>query len=289
MDFLSDPWEFEFMRRALLAGLIVTLATSVVGTFVVLKGLAFLGDAVAHTQLAGAAVALSAGAGTILITLGAAAAAVLTALGVAQLTRHGRLREDTAIGILFAGLFALGIILISRERNFALDLNTFLVGNILGVANEDLYVMAVLSGVILVGTMFFFAELRFVAYDPEMAAASGAPVSLVQAGLLVLIALAAVVAFRLVGVVMARARLAATAAAAAMLFQQITRIMLASTGLGFLAVVVGLYASFHADVAAGPAIVLSSVALFVVVYAVSPRGLRHRRRGPIASSDPTLH
>jgi manganese/iron transport system permease protein len=170
-----------------------------------------------------------------------------------------------------------------------LDLNTFLVGNILGVANEDLYVMAVLSGVILVGTMFFFAELRFVAYDPEMAAASGAPVSLVQAGLLVLIALAAVVAFRLVGVVMALAMLVAPAAAAAMLFQQITRIMLASTGLGFLAVVVGLYASFHADVAAGPAIVLSSVALFVVVYAVSPRGLRHRRRGPIASSDPTLH
>ncbi len=279
MDFLTDPWDFEFMRRALLAGIIVAVAASVVGTFVVLKGLAFLGDAVAHTQLAGAAVVLVAGGGTILITLGAAVAAVLTAVGVAALTRSGQIRQDTAIGIFFAGFFALGVLLISRQRNFALDLNSFLVGNILGVVDDDLIVMGVLAAVVLVVTVLFYTELRFVAYDPEMAAASGVPVGLVQTGLLVLVALAAVVAFRLVGVVLALAMLVAPAAAASLLARNIPRIMLGSIAFGVLSTVVGLYASFHADVAAGPAIVLSAVAIFSIAYVISPRGLRLRRGG----------
>jgi ABC-type Mn2+/Zn2+ transport system permease subunit len=274
MDFLTDPWDFEFMRRALLAGVIVSVAASVVGTFVVLKGLAFLGDAVAHTQLAGAAIVLVAGGGTVLITLGAAAAAVVTALGVAALTRSGQVRQDTAIGILFAGFFALGVLLISRQRNFALDLNSFLVGNILGVVNDDVIVMGVLAAAVILLTAFFYTELRFVAYDPEMAAASGVPVGLVQTGLLLLVALAAVVAFRLVGVVLALAMLVAPAAAASLMTRNIPRIMLGSVGFGVAATVVGLYASFHADVAAGPAIVLSAVGIFVLAFLVSPRGLR---------------
>ncbi len=291
MDFLTDPWDFEFMRRALLAGVIVTLAASVVGTFVVLKGLAFLGDAVAHTQLAGASIVFIAGGGTVLITLGAAAAAVVTALGVAALTRSGQIRQDTAIGIFFAGFFALGILLISRERNFALDLNSFLVGNILGVVTADIIVMGVLTAVVLLLTAFFYTELRFVAYDPEMAAASGVPVRLVQTGLLVLVALAAVVAFRLVGVVLALAMLVAPAAAASLMARNIPRIMLGSVAFGIVATVVGLHASFHADVAAGPAIVLSAVGLFTLAYLLSPLGLRRgssrcllprwRRRGPV--------
>ena len=111
MDWLTDPWHFEFMQRALLAGVIVSIAAGMVGVFVVLRGLAFLGDAVAHTQLAGAAVALVLGGSAVFITLGAGVAAVLTALGVALLTLRGRLREDTAIGIMFAGFFALGVLL----------------------------------------------------------------------------------------------------------------------------------------------------------------------------------
>ena len=278
MDFLTDPWDFEFMRRALLAGAIVALAAAIVGTFVVIKGFAFLGDAVAHTQIAGAAVALIAGAGAVGITLGAGVAAVLTALGVALLTRRGQLRQDTAIGILFAGLFALGVLLISREQTFALDLNSFLVGNILGVVDEDLAVMGGLSAVILLATIYFYEELRFVAYDPELAAASGVPVGVVQAGLLVLIALAAVVAFRLVGVVLALAMLVAPAATATLIARSMPRMMLAGLGVGLLSVVIGLYTSFHADVAAAPAIVLAAVTCFAIAFLVSPRGLRLRRR-----------
>lgn len=274
MDWLTDPWHFEFMQRALLAGVFVAVAGAVVGTFVVVKGLAFLGDAVAHTSLAGAAVAFLAGGGSALISLGAGVAAVLTALGVTTVSRRSRIRLDTAIAIFFAGLFALGILLISRARNYALDLNSFLVGNILGVSTTDLIVMGVLTAVIVALTIYFFTELRFVAYDPEMAAASGVRVGLVEAGLLVLVALAAVVAFRLVGVVLVVAMLVAPAATASLLVRRLPQIMLGGIVVGLVAVVAGLYVSFHLDVATAPSIVLVAVLCFGVAFLLAPRGLR---------------
>ena len=273
MDWLTDPWSFEFMQRALLAGVIVSVAAGMVGVFVVLRGLAFLGDAVAHTQLAGAAVALVVGGGAVLITLGAGVAAVLTALGVAFLTIRGRLREDTAIGIMFAGFFALGVLLISRQRTFAVDLGSLLVGHILGASWTDLMVMAILTAVVFLLVLAFLPELRFTAYDPEVAAVSGVPVTLIQVGLLVLIALATVVAFRLVGVILAMAMLVTPAAAALLLSRRLTTMMLVAALIGILSTVVGLYASFHIDLAAGPSIVLTAVLLLGVAFVLSPRGL----------------
>ena len=272
MEWFTDPWELEFMRRALLAGTLVALASAVVGAFVVIKGLAFLTDAVAHTSLAGAAIAFLAGGGSVAISLGAAGAAGMTAIGVSILTR-ARLREDTAIGLLFAALFAFGVLLISRARNYTLELSSFLVGNILTVPTEDIIVMGVLSAVALVVVILFYRELFFVAYDPTMAAASGVPVALVQAGLMLLVALAAVAAFRLVGVVLVMAMLVAPAATAALIVRRVPLIMLVGAVFAILSVVIGLYASFHADVAAGPAIVVASVSLFAAVFALSPRGL----------------
>ena len=271
VDWFYDPWQFEFMQRALLAGALVAIASSVVGAFVVIKGLAFLTDAVAHTSLAGAAVAFLAGGGSIAISLGAAGAAGVTAIGVSILTR-ARLREDTAIGLLFAALFALGVLLISRTEN-ARDLNSLLVGNIVTVPTEDIIVMGVLSGIVLVAMVIFYREMLFVAYDPTMAAAAGVPVAVVQTGLLVLVALAAVAAFRLVGVVLVMAMLVAPAATAALIVRRVPLIMVLGGVFGLLAVVVGLYASFHTDVAGGPAIVVTSVALFLIVFALSPRGM----------------
>lgn len=272
MEWFTDPWQHEFMQRALVAGALVALASSVVGAFVVIKGLAFLTDAVAHTSLAGAAIAFLAGGGSIAISLGAAAAAGMTAVGVSILTR-ARLREDTAIGLLFAALFAFGVLLISRARNYTLELSSFLVGNILTVPTEDIIVMGVLSGVVVVVMAIFYREMLFVAYDPTMAAAAGVPVAVVQTGLMVLVSLAAVAAFRLVGVVMVMAMLVAPAATAALVVRRVPLIMLVGAFFGVLAVVVGMYVSYHADVAAGPSIVVTSVLFFLVVFAVSPRGL----------------
>ena len=274
MDWLTDPWSFEFMQRALLAGIVVSVAAGMVGVFVVLRGLAFLGDAVAHTQLAGAAVALVLGGGAVLITLGAGIAAVLTALGVALLTLRGRLREDTAIGIMFAGFFALGVLLISRQRTFAVDLGSLLVGHILGASWTDLIVMAILTAVVLLAVLAFLPELRFTAYDPEVAAVSGVPVTLMQVGLLVLISLATVVAFRLVGVILAVAMLVTPAAAAVLISHRLTTMMLFAALIGVVSTVFGLYASFHLDFAAGPSIVLTAVLLLGIIFVLSPRGLR---------------
>ena len=284
MDWLTDPWQFEFMRRALLAGVIVSVAASVVGPFVVRKGLAFLGDAVAHTQLAGAAVALVLGGGALMITFGAGVAAVLTALGVALLTMRARIRADTAIGLMFAGFFALGVVLISRQRTFALDLGSLLVGNILGAGTSDLIAMGVLAGVIVLLGALFFHELRFVAYDPEMASVSGVPVTVVQVGLLVLVALAAVVAFRLVGILLAVAVLVAPATTATLLTRRLLSSMVLTGLVGIVATVIGLYLSYHANLAAGPSIVLVSVLTVALAFVASPRGLlrslRRERRMP---------
>ena len=262
------------MQRALMAGIVVSVAAGMVGVFVVLRGLAFLGDAVAHTQLAGAAVALVLGGGAVLITLGAGIAAVLTALGVALLTIRGRLREDTAIGIMFAGFFALGVLLISRQRTFAVDLGSLLVGHILGASWTDLLVMAILTGIVLIAVLAFLPELRFTAYDPEVAAVSGVPVTLMQIGLLVLIALATVVAFRLVGVILAVAMLVTPAAASVLISHKLTTMMLTAALIGVVSTVLGLYASFHLDFAAGPSIVLTAVLLLGIIFVLSPRGLR---------------
>ncbi len=282
MEWFTDPWQHEFMQRALLAGALVALASSVVGAFVVIKGLAFLTDAVAHTSLAGAAIAFLAGGGSIAISLGAAGAAGVTAVAVSLLTR-ARLREDTAIGLLFAALFAFGVLLISRARNYTLELSSFLVGNILTVPTDDIIVMGVLSAVVVVVMAIFYREMLFVAYDPTMAAAAGVPVAIVQTGLMVLVSLAAVAAFRLVGVVMVMAMLVAPAATAALVVRRVPLIMLVGALFGVLAVVIGLYVSYHADVAAGPSIVVTSVLFFFMVFALSPRGIGSSLRRILAT------
>ncbi len=278
MAWFTEPWQYEFMQRALYAGLLISLAGAVVGTFVVVKGLAFLSDAVAHTSLAGAAVAFVLEGGSLAISIGAAIAGVITAVSVAALTRFTRLREDTAIGLLFAGIFGLGILIISSADNYALELNSFIVGNILGVSDQDLWLMAVLTAVVLVTVFVFYDELLFTAYDEEMAAASGVPVTLAWMGLLALVALTAVIAFRLVGVVLVMAMLVAPAAAASLLFRRMVLIMCGAAAIGAASTVAGLYISFHADLAAGPSIVSAAIVLFGAVFAISRRGTLLGRR-----------
>lgn len=278
VDWLTEPWQYEFMRRALWAGVLVSLAGAVVGAFVVVKGLAFMSDAVAHSSLAGAAVAFVAGGTSVAISLGAVVAAVMTAVGVSVITRTSRLREDTAIGLLFAGFFGFAVLLISRSRSYALDLNSFIVGNILGVGESDLVLMGILTAIVLGLTLIFYRELLFTAYDPVMAAASGVPVNLVHMGLLSLVAVAAVIAFRLVGVVLVMAMLVAPAASGALLVRRMPMIMAVGVVAGLASTVSGLYMSFHADLAAGPAIVIVAILIFVATYALADRGLALPRR-----------
>ena len=272
---LIDPFLFPFMQRALTATLIVGVLCAVVGAFVVWKGLSFVGDALAHASFAGVAVAFVTGQS---IYLGAAIAAVVTSMSITFLSRTARISSDTAIGVLFAFAFSLGIVVISRVQNYTVDLFAYLFGNVLGVGLDDLLLISAAGGLVLLVMVLLYKELFFVAFDPVMAEASGLPVGLLQYLLLAMIGVTVVVAMRAVGIVLVVAMLVTPAATASLLTRRFQRIMLHGALLSALASVLGLYLSFYANVASGGAIVLVSTTIFLLVLGftsirarVSPR------------------
>ena len=267
IDFLREPFEFAFMQRALLAASLAALVCAVVGTFVVLKGLAFMGDAVAHSSMTGMAVAFIFGGS---VFWGALAWAVPASLVISLISRRANLRLDTAIGIIFAGGFALGIILISRVNNYTADLFGFLFGNVLGVSWADVFLVSFVAGLVLLVVLAFYKELLFTAYDANMAAASGIPVRLIQYLLPVLVAVTTVVALKAVGIVLVLALLVTPAAAGNLLARRLPAIMVASVAVALVSTVLGLYLSFYLDWPSGPSIVMVATGLFALALVVSP-------------------
>jgi manganese/iron transport system permease protein len=278
-----EPFQLAFMQRALAATVVVGVLCAVIGAFVVWKGLSFIGDALAHASFAGVAGAFVMGQN---IYLGAAIAAVATALSIAFLSRRARLSADTAIGVLFAFAFSLGIVIISRARNYTVDLFAFVFGNVLGVGLDDLVLISA-AGLIVVGVvLLLYKELFFVAFDPVMAEATGLPVALMQYLLLALIGVTVVVSMRAVGIVLVVAMLVTPAATASLLTRRFHRIMLVGALLSMLGSVVGLYASFYGNVASGGAIVLVNTSFFLVALAWSSlrARLRPRRAEAVAAN-----
>lgn len=265
MDALLEPLSFGFMQRALLATVIVGVVTAVVGAFVVHKGLAFIGDALAHASFAGVAMAFVLQGS---IYLGAALAAIVTAVGIGFLSRRGRLSSDTAIGVLFAGMFSLGIAIMSQVRTYTTDLFAFVFGNVLGVGPDDLLLIGLVGAAVLLVVGALYKELLFTAFDPVMAEASGLPVAFLQYLLLVLIGVTVVVAMKAIGIVLVVAMLVTPAATASQLSQRFGRIMLLAAGISLVASFAGLYLSYYANVPSGAAIVLVNTALFLVVLAL---------------------
>ena len=264
----ADPLEFEFMQRALLAVVLVGVVSAVVGAFVVVRGMAFIGDALAHSSFAGVAIAFTLGTS---IYLGALVAAVLTALGIGFISRRGRLRFDTTIGVLFVGAFALGIAIVSRQENYTIDLFSFVFGQVLGVSWGDLAVMAVMGLVVIALVAVFYKELLFTAYDPTVAAAAGIPTRLMEYGLLILLAVSTVVALQAVGIVLVIAMLVTPSATASLLVRRLHHIIFLGVALSLVSSVIGLYVSYHAGIASGAAIVLVATALFTVALFFAPR------------------
>ena len=278
VGFFVDPLSLEFMQRGLIAALLVSIVASIIGAFVVLKGLAFIGDALAHSSFAGAATAFLLGGN---IYLGAGIWAVLAALAVGFIGKRARLKSDAAIGIIFAGGFALGIVLISRVDNYTVDLFSFLFGNVLGVSNGDLLVIVIMGAIVLGLIAVLYKELVFVSYDPAMAAASGLPVTFLQYCLLVLIGITTVVGMKAVGLVLIVAMLVTPAATASLLTRRFPMIMLLGCGVGVISSLVGLYLSYHLEIASGAAIVLVATGLFLLALFFSPSGglIAQWRRG----------
>lgn len=259
LDWFTDPYEFAFMRRALAALVLVSLVGGVIGAYVVSKGLAFSGNALAHSTLAGVAIAFVSGAN---VSLGALIAAVTVALGIGFTRRRAGVAYDTAIGILFVAAFALGVLILSRRSSYTPDLFSFVFGDVLGVSNADLLGQLLLTVGLLLFVLAFYRELLMVAYDPAMAATAGVPAAFFEYALLVLIAVAVVVALQVIGIVLVTAMLIVPAATAMLVSTRLSGVMLLGVGFALAASVAGLHLSFHADVAASSAIVLIACSFF---------------------------
>lgn len=268
MDFWVAPLAYEFMQRGLLASLMVGVLCAVVGCYVVLRSMAFLGDALAHAIMPGVAIAYLL-KGDVLI--GALVAAILVALGIGLLSRQGTLKEDTAIGILFAGALALGVMLISTTQTYAVDLTHILFGNVLAVSVDDLWLTAGLSLVVLTTIVLLYKEFLVISFDPVLAATLRLPTELLRNVLLILLALTIVVSLQTVGVGLVAAMLVTPGATAYLLTRRLPMMMLIAASIGAFSSVAGLYASFYINVASGAAVVLIATAIFLVAFLFAPK------------------
>jgi ABC-type Mn2+/Zn2+ transport system permease subunit len=283
MDLLLEPLTYGFMQRGMLAAVLVGIVCAVVGTYVVLRGMAFIGDALAHAVLPGVAVAFLL-KGDIL--LGALIAAVFVALGIGFFSRQHAVKEDTAIGILFAAALSLGVALISTTKTYTVDLTHILFGDVLGVSSPDLWLIGLIGLTILLTIAFLYRQLLVVAFDPVLAATLRFRPELLRNVLLILIALTVVASLQTVGVGLVSAMLVTPAATAYLLTRRLLTMMLVAAGIGAFSSVFGLYLSFYANVVSGAAIVLTATAVFFVVFLLNPRR-RFLRRRPVTAQSPT--
>ena len=268
LDLLLDPLTFSFITRAMLAAMIVGVVCSVLGTYVVLRGMAFLGDALAHTILPGVVVAFLLGWP---LALGALVMGVATAVGIGALTDRGVIKEDTAIGVIFAGTFALGVALLSATGNYTVDLAHFLFGNLLGVSANDLWFIFILGIIVLLTIALFYKEFLVITFDPTLAITLRLPTTFLRYLLLVLIAVTVVAALQVVGIALMVAMLVTPAAAASLLTRRLGTMMGVAAVIGAVSGVMGVYISFYLNIASGPAVVLTATLIFVLAYLFAPR------------------
>lgn len=289
LDLIVEPMQYGFMQRALLVSALAATACGVVGTFVVLRGLAFLGDAIAHSALTGMAVAFLFGAN---IFLGALVWAVPASLAISAASRRSGIRMDAVIGVLFAGGFAVGVIIINTSAKYSGDLLGILFGNVLGASWYDVLAVGLLAGGVLLIVRLLYKELVFTTYDSAVAEASGLPVRFIEYLLPLLVALTTVAALKTVGNIMVMSLLVVPAVTGSLLARRLATIMVATVVVALAAILIGLYLSFHLNLPTGPAIVVVSVAILFAVVALSPKRwillARLRRRsqtGALAAGD----
>lgn len=281
IGWLTDPLQYPFIQRALIEIAIVGALCGLLGCFVVLRGLAFIGDALAHAVFPGVVLSYLAGRS---ILIGAFIFGGLTALGIGVLSKSRRVSEDTAIGVIFAAFFALGVVLLSRQTGFRRDLGSLLFGSILGVSMQDVVVSAVIAAVVVVVLLALMKEFALVAFDATLARSLGYPVFLLDLVLLLLVSATIVVSLQTVGNILILALIVTPPATARLLTDRLGRMLILSAAIGVGSGIAGLYISYHAGTAAGGTIVLTATACFLVALVLAPNhGLLsariQRRRG----------
>jgi len=279
LNILVDPWHHTFMRHAFLAMLIVGIVCGVIGTFVVLRGMAFMGDALAHAIFPGVVIAFVLG-GNFLV--GALVAAMIVSLGIGLVQQSGRLSNDTAIGVLFVGAFALGVAIISTQRTYARDVTSFLFGSILGVSTDDLLLSASIGALVLLVMLVFRRELVTTSFDRVFGSSVGLKLWRWDQVFLLLLSLTIVISLQTVGNILVLAMLVTPAATARLSARDLKRMTLWGVGFGVSEGVVGLMIAYHLSSAPGATIGLVAAAVFAVVFAITlPRRMPHHHR-PLA-------
>lgn len=279
MNWLTDPWNYTFMQHAFLAILLVGVICGAIGVFVILRGYSFLGDALAHAIFPGVVLTFIFG-GNFLV--GALIAAIVVSILIGAVSQSGRINNDTAIGVLFVGSFALGIALMSLQTGYVRDLNAFLFGSILGVSRDDLLLTTLVGALVLGLLIIFRREITLISFDRVFARSNGLNLWWYDQLFLVLLAMAIVISLQTVGNILVLAMLVTPAATARMLTDNLRRMIALSSTIGALCGIAGLYISYYRGVPSGAAVVLTATVVFGIVFLFAPRTgaivtrLRHR-------------
>jgi manganese/iron transport system permease protein len=269
LEFLVTPFRYPFMLRGLLAAVFTGVVCATMGTYVVLRGMAFFGDALAHSILPGVAIGylVTGGAKAPLFWWGTGTA-IVASLSIGAISKGAKVKEDTAIGIIFAGMFALGIAIISTVQSYTVDLTHFLFGDILGVSARQLWLIGLFGVGIVLLVLAFYKEFLVLTFDPVLAATLRMPTTVLEYLQLILIALTIAVSLQTVGVALMVAMLVTPAATAYLLTKRLPIMMILAAAFASAAGVIGLYLSYYVNVASGPAIVLTATAFFIVAWLV---------------------
>ncbi|KAB8144833.1 metal ABC transporter permease [Chloroflexia bacterium SDU3-3] len=272
---VAAPLQYEFIRNSLIAAIIIGVVCAFVGAFVVLQDLAFIGDALAHASFPGAVIAFMF---NLNLAIGGAVAGLLTALGIGVIVRRSKVSQDTAIGVLFAGTFALGVLLFSRIKNNTKDLFGLLLGDVLAIRSSDLIVIGIM-GLIVIGTILaLYKELTLMTFDRLQAEVIGLPVAWLHELLLALMAITIVIAVQTVGIVLVVAMLVTPAATATLLVRRFPMVILVGAVQGVIGTVAGLYISYYMNVASGASMVLVMTLMFAMALVFSRLRGRFRQR-----------
>jgi len=264
VSWLTDPFHYDFILRALFAGCLAAITCSLIGTWVVIRGMSFMGDALAHGVLPGIAVAFIVG---IDIAIGAFISAIIMVIGINLVNRASKLSADTGIGLLFVGMLALGVVIISRTRSFTGDLTSFLFGSVLGVKNSDIWWQSIAAVVTLVAVIAFHRLFLALSFNFDKAATLGMRPRLAHIAMLTLIAIAIVASFRTVGTLLVFGLLIAPPATAALLVRRVPSMMATACLIGVASIFIGLIITYHFDTAAGATMAGTAVAIFFIVLA----------------------
>ncbi|WP_394679016.1 metal ABC transporter permease [uncultured Exiguobacterium sp.] len=276
MTFIEALLQYEFLQKAMITAVMVGIICGVIGCFIILRGMSLMGDAISHAVLPGVAISYLLG---INFLIGAVVTGLVTALGIGFVSQNSRIKNDTAIGILFTSAFALGIILISFLRSSS-DLYHILFGNVLAVRPSDMWMTVIIGLIVLSGIFLFYKELLISSFDPTMAKAYGLSTRWIHYGLMTLLTLVTVASLQTVGIILVVAMLITPAATAYLLTNRLSRMLFLAAGFGTLSAIVGLYFSFTYNLSSGASIVLVATTLFALVFVFSPRHglMRHRKQ-----------